>query len=335
MSLSRWICRTLAVASLLLVLQSVLLSLLPSLSKSSRNSETSRLRYTEISTRTRDAHFSYGAELNLSVRCSPEMRKRYAFPVEGTDVTDSRWCHKMKKKYDVELGVSWGSLPVEDQHSWSRMNCDEVIRFGRLLSCSDRWGEQMLSHWNSTTIEIVKPFNSLSSSMLCKSSTQSSMCTLRNVALDFSKILTLNVQREFAKGFVETFGLRNASIDASSLFPINSWSHLEGRDISAGKCEVWEQRSTYIMSHDDIFNLGHHIEDVANVWVMLMLTQADVDSASDRMLPEALFVNVDGIRASGPAGGPRHRLMVKGDPDVLSNFSYYETWFRHVSAPFF
>jgi hypothetical protein len=71
---------------------------------------------------------------------------------------------------------------------------------------------------------------------------------------------------------------------------------------SQARCDIIESRPTFILSNDDIFNLGHYSNDVMNVWNMLVL--ANVDSKS------SLLINIDGYRVGGPAGGPSHRMMV-------------------------
>ncbi len=79
------------------------------------------------------------------------------------------------------------------------------------------------------------------------------------------------------------------------------------------KCDITEHRPTFFISHDDIYNLGHHINDVVAVWTMVVM--------SGRKFSDALLVNMDGLRAGGPAGGPAHRLMLAHDPD---------SWVSHV-----
>ena len=52
---------------------------------------------------------------------------------------------------------------------------------------------------------------------------------------------------------------------------------------------------------------------------------------SGRPLSDALFINMDGIRSGGPAGGGAHRLMEQQEPDKLTPFrQYYDSWFQEI-----
>ena len=45
------------------------------------------------------------------------------------------------------------------------------------------------------------------------------------------------------------------------------------------------------------------MNDVMNVWLMLVLSGVSVD--------DVILINFDGFRENGPSGGPSNRLMVK------------------------
>ena len=70
---------------------------------------------------------------------------------------------------------------------------------------------------------------------------------------------------------------------------------------AAAECDVHEKRPAFVMSNDDIYNLGHYMNDVMGVWCMLLL--ANKDSR------ESVLVNMDGVRRRGPAGGDFHRTF--------------------------
>jgi len=65
------------------------------------------------------------------------------------------------------------------------------------------------------------------------------------------------------------------------------------------------------------------MNDVMTVWNMVVLAKRDSK--------KSLFINFDGIRAGGPAGGGAHRLMLVNKPDEHGPFAgYYESWFEEV-----
>lgn len=46
---------------------------------------------------------------------------------------------------------------------------------------------------------------------------------------------------------------------------------------------------------------------------------------------DSVLLNIDGIRAGGPAGGPPHRLMNPSDPDRHGPYSdYFRSWFKEL-----
>jgi hypothetical protein len=128
---------------------------------------------------------------------------------------------------------------------------------------------------------------------------------LNNVRVDFSKMQQLHLVRSFSPGFVTVFGKLSGE---HSLPNIPGMEHLSGpvrQDFllpSRGYCDVVESRPTFILSNDDIFNLGHFSNDLMNIWNMLVLANKDSK--------QSLLINIDGYRVGGPAGGPAHRMMV-------------------------
>lgn len=66
-------------------------------------------------------------------------------------------------------------------------------------------------------------------------------------------------------------------------------------------CDVVENRPVFIISHDDIYNLAHFINDVMNIWLMRLLAPGN---------PRAvILLNIDGLNFMGPSGGLPHRIM--------------------------
>lgn len=80
--------------------------------------------------------------------------------------------------------------------------------------------------------------------------------------------------------------------------------------VAGGQCDIYEERPAFVLSNDDIFNLGHYINDVIGIWAMTVLASRPASSS--------ILINIDGYRSGGPAGGPPHR-MVRNLPFTCPN----------------
>ena len=143
--------------------------------------------------------------------------------------------------------------------------------------------------------------------------------------MDFSKINNHGNTRSFSDGFVTTVGESlSADIIGDS---IPGFVNINRKDIDKdkflSKCDIIETRPTFILSNDDIFNLGHYSNDVIGIWNMLVL--------ANKNSRDSLLINIDGFREGGPAGGPAHRLMVASSPDEHGPYAgYFDSWFSEV-----
>jgi hypothetical protein len=156
-----------------------------------------------------------------------------------------------------------------------------------------------------------------------------------NVMLDFSKITTHSTSRSFSEGFLTARGemknfahipkvpgflvqegtTNNHALRAGEISPELALMHAD--------CDIVESRPTFVLSNDDIYNLGHYYNDVMGIWGMLAM--AGVNSK------EAVLLNMDGLRAGGPAGVGIHRIMVPGRPDEHGPYiGYFKSWFGEV-----
>lgn len=52
------------------------------------------------------------------------------------------------------------------------------------------------------------------------------------------------------------------------------------------RCDVTENRPTFVLSNDDIYNLGHYINDVMMVWNMVTL--------ANKSPKDSILINIDG-----------------------------------------
>lgn len=76
-----------------------------------------------------------------------------------------------------------------------------------------------------------------------------------------------------------------------------------------------------------IYNFGHNMNDVLIVWTMITLSGARRRAKASAGALSSQFINIDGIRRAGPAGG-FHRIMNASDPDQEGPFfDYYRSWF--------
>lgn len=154
--------------------------------------------------------------------------------------------------------------------------------------------------------------------------------------LDFNKMHTppKSSSRSFSEGFLTVYGVME-NYGAVPRIPgylvrdveVTHESHKDqvqkGLNQMHAECDLIEKRPTFVLSNDDIFNLGHYYNDVMGVWGMLVL--AGVSSQ------DSVLLNMDGLRSGGPAGVGSHRIMVPGSPDEHGPYiGYFQSWFQEV-----
>ena len=146
--------------------------------------------------------------------------------------------------------------------------------------------------------------------------------------MDFNKMVTHDGSRAFHKGFLTFYG--KAMAENSNYLPnypgidFQFSQELNQPSMETKDCSYVETRPTFILSNDDIFNLGHYMNDVIGIWSMMLISNAY------HPLNQSVLLNIDGFRYGGPAGGPAHRLMLPGRPDEHGPYSkeYYSRWFN-------
>ena len=143
--------------------------------------------------------------------------------------------------------------------------------------------------------------------------------------MDFSKMSISGTSRIFDSGFISLYGSKGPEYGRIPPYP--GVRHLGNRMIPSvenKQCDEFESRPTFILSNDDIYNLGHYMNDVMGIWNMFTL--------ANRSPKESLLINIDGVRAGGPAGGGAHRVMEPSKPDHHGPYSeyYYDRWFNQV-----
>lgn len=252
--------------------------------------------------------------------CPANLRAGYKVADAADGKQDLKWCKSMQERYGVVLGRSWGALPRDAQKDWDKSKCNEQLKLGKLQSCDERWGWGYFNDWLRTARTLVRGHSNVVCGADIKTST---FCRYSNVMVDFGRVSIVGSGRSFQRGFVNTYGKRDP---AGGDFPdIPGLFHYEQSETAAGpsSCDVTEERPVFVISNDDIFNLGHYMNDVMTVWNMLMLAKQDSK--------QAVLINFDGIRAGGPAGVGAHRLMLQDRPDEHGPFGgYYDSWFQEV-----
>lgn len=240
---------------------------------------------------------------------------------------------------------SHSSSPSRHSHSYSPL--ETGIQCSRNVSwpatCDKDWGWQLLADWAQKRKRVVEGASVIDCAVNPRTY---SFCRYANVTIDFGKARVTGLIRAFEHGFFTSYGtLLDANhredipgrkhvtttfssttvANESLLSSLSRRSSHEDSSAQPPSCDVNEKRPTVLISHDDIFNIGHHLNDVAQVWLAGLLGGV--------RLAGAQLLNVDGFREDGPSGGPHHRLMVPSDVDAFGPYAaYYETWFPAASS---
>jgi PIN domain nuclease of toxin-antitoxin system len=167
---------------------------------------------------------------------------------------------------------------------------------------------------------------------------------MQNVVLNYHNMVTGHDTRQWKNGFLNFYG--KSYENNRNYLPVypgmkhhpSSVGHIPS--VETKECQKEESRSAFILSNDDIYNLGHYMNEVIGIWAMMVLANHDErgpgnGKQSSSSLSEkgreknSILINIDGYRYGGPAGGPPHRLMEVSRPDEHGPYSeqYYSKWF--------
>lgn len=147
----------------------------------------------------------------------------------------------------------------KERAEWAARGCDTVIATGRSFSCDDNWGSfKYFTTWK------VKEETKCDgeSSIICRThgATSSTACVHENVVIDFKKAMPSGNSRSFSNGFLKA-SCRNSNHN----IPLPPGASLNSEPLP--ECDIIEEKPSFFMSHDLIFNLGHTISDFWIVWV--------------------------------------------------------------------
>ena len=219
------------------------------------------------------------------------------------------WCQTMMSTKPIQIGKSFGGMNKVQRDNWLVYDCPGLLTRGRPYSCSEKVGKGWVDLWRTKNFTVVEGDSEVTCFMATKANV---VCRFENIVVDFGKIVQLVKRREFQPGFVSMFGRKNnvgsndsipipPSIGGVGIFPSRTLAH---------ECSETIHKPAFFMSHDDPWNLGHHLNDVFMVHSMLLL--------SGRSPNGSVFVNADGVRPGGP-GGKGHRTFWAG-PDQPGPF---------------
>ena len=257
----------------------------------------------------------HSTHLSMLATCPAEVAEAYNTPqASAGGASDVAWCKKSAAEHHVQVGRSWGSLPRHMIDVWESRRCNEIVASGDIQACDAKWGWGMFDSWIRNKKAIISGHSTATCAVNAVTSTY---CRLTDVVVDFSKARVNGITREFSTGFLTTYG---DQVSPLAVAPGHTHVTVPIGQKADMQCDVMESRPTFFISHDDIFNLGHHINDVVAVWSMAVL--------AGRSTADNLLVNMDGLREGGPAGGPKHRMMVATDPDAWGPYiGFYKSWF--------
>ena len=233
------------------------------------------------------------------------------------------WCRKTLSQTNIKVGFNWGTCKSQCQDKWENYGCNSVAEMGRLYTCDEAHGLAFLESWKSKeSIRTLTSMKAPSAGHCYKTYVGNEMCAFENVIVDYSKARPSGGQRTAKGGFVLVNGGEGASQKNAQDgvgFPNGIQSVDQKIFNSVCGSDNIEEATTLVISHDDIFNFGHHMSDMWNVWMMGEVMEIDWSTSQ--------LVNIDGIYGKGPARNGNN-LMVRSDPDHFSVFfDIYKSWF--------
>jgi hypothetical protein len=192
---------------------------------------------------------------------------------------DFAWCQwaLSDEGAKVIVGKSWGKLDKKEMLKFDALNCN-TVKAGKNPSCDDSWGDEALRKWIRTPQETVGCDNGKKSKVQCyKNDNLDSYCEIENAQIDFSKWRTVKrAGNTDSKSFSQDF--LSADCNGKSTEPQFPFPHLYSPILSSTKCDYVHNGTVVLYSHDDIRNLGHTLNDIMNVWVMLWLGRVGTNS---------------------------------------------------------
>ena len=290
-------------------------------------------------------------------RCSYDLYRKYKSPRQKSEGS-WKWCEKKRKVHSVRPGYSFGTLSNVDRSMWERSDCNSLLLSGPQFSCFDKYSWKFLKSWLNQNVSLMYGG---SVSDMYKSLYGNYLYSMKHVILDPTKteIVSSTNSRVCHEGFLTTFATKlDVNID-SLLDPyvdgtfclFNGYKNINMNELKGShsdsdennfnnnndnnnvdnvlkdiysQCDIIETKPVFLVSHDDIYNLAHFMNDAMSLWSMLML--------SGKNGSESILLNIDGLNYLGPSGGTPHRMMNVKDPDTLNMpfVDLYKTWYSEI-----
>ena len=221
------------------------------------------------------------------VLCSKEVVESLASPKLSQE--NFEWCRWALSSTGgkVVVGKSWGNLKTKaDQIKFDKLNCN-AVQNGRNPSCDDLWGDVHIKNWRSGTVKTFQCKDNKPSKVNCiRNDNADVFCALENVQINFQASRKeirgkgRTNSKQFRNDFINT-DCSGPGSEAPAGFP---FSHLYTPHITNPHCDYMHNSTVLMFSHDDIRNLGHTLNDIFNVWVMMWLDGLAGSSQSLDML---------------------------------------------------
>ena len=222
------------------------------------------------------------------ILCSNEIIQKLSQPTLSKQ--DFEWCKWAinPKGGKVIVGKSWGLLNTKkDQNKFDNLNCN-AVQNNKNPSCDDSWGDNHIKNWINNKINKYQCDYNKKSNIYCyNNDNNDQFCRIENAQINFSKMHRIErgsgqtASKKFDFNFLSSNCINSSSSSTTVGFP---FQHLYSNQISTKQCDYIYNNTLILYSHDDIRNLGHTLNDIMNVWIMLWLAGTARDASTIDML---------------------------------------------------
>lgn len=289
------------------------------------------------------------------VVCSTEMVRKLAEPRLNKENFD--WCQWALSPSGggVIVGKSWGKLAKskKDKERFDALNCN-AAGANKNPSCDDSWGDIHIQNWLNTMVpksEFGCSKGRQSDQTCYRNDNTDVYCVLKNAQINFSRFTKYSrpgttPSKRFERDFLST------DCNDKQEEPVFPFKYLYSPQLSSQKCDYVHNGTVILYSHDDIRNLGHTLNDVFNVWVMLWLAGVARQSKQLNMLnidsfklghnfddePNAFFLsyrkNFNGILKGHDYLGKTLCVQELIIQPIPPRFFIWESWFIDLPCSF-
>eukprot|EP01038_Epipyxis_sp_PR26KG_P012586 gene12586-16877_t len=207
------------------------------------------------------------------IQCKQEISDKLSKPMLSEK--DMKWCKWALSPSggNVIVGKSWGNLKTKSEKEiFDALNCNSVNTNNRNPSCDDSWGDASIYNWvNRKDYDITCQAEKSSNIDCFRNDNKDIFCTIKNLQINFNKYRRkprpglATDSKDFDKDFLST-DCNSKSVEGKFPFP-----YLYSPQLSSDTCDYVYEGTLLLYSHDDIKNLGHTMNDIMNLWIMLWL----------------------------------------------------------------